>query len=55
MTPKLYVFGNYDTGEMVSVTASCLTAATAKLRDDYEYHNFYVESLTTTGPVKVHQ
>ena len=44
MTPKLFVFGNYDTGEIVSVMASCLAAATAKLPEDFTFHNYYIES-----------
>jgi hypothetical protein len=43
MTPRLYVFGNYDTGEIQSVWASCLAQATGRLPDDFVWHNYYIE------------
>ena len=44
MTPKLHIFQNEDTGEIVEVMASCLAAATGKLPEDFIFDSYYVDT-----------
>ena len=44
MTPKLHIFQNEDTGEIVEVMASCLAAATGKLPEDFIFDSYRVDA-----------